>query len=617
MHYPFSPLCSTPLSFSSSPPKRRSILVYSLLSTAFGYYVTCGCTLILASSTTTTEDKNDSTTWDDELSSGYGLFSRAMYDSGNNGEFLGCIRYSNDWKDVVVTGDRAFRAARTFGVLLTVFTTLAAVVCVLNQLFHNNNARRWWMLMRISFFVALLSEICIYSVWKAHVCAVASLSDNNNNYNDYDDDTTTNAHCVAGTGGVVGAFNVLLLLMVSVASCMVPAPTKPLLQTWKAHYDTDDIRSNEDYSLSGLGEVLGGSNDDDDTDGEEDMLRVCELEETDSNSGFTGRLSAFLKGKGNNKPLPPNENAPSSKKTESTGENTAMDYSTNEKDDSPSPFIVHIVNDEDDFVILDISNEEPVETSLRYIDADMGEMVRPNEKSRRSSSSSSKKVVNNKAPPPHPPRRGANKQQHMRKSHRHNAQQQQNEKDDRVNDNEPIESMRPPVDAIGPRSHQGPRYILPGGDESVQSSLGMTSLRSRPPPRQQPPGFWAHSSSTSQKVVVPPKPTPPPLIPVSRRERKLDGSHGIEIVEEFAPPSSSVTELTKAKPHEVVVLPKNEGTEIVKVSTLFGPMGKRTVKDVTHWDGSRTVTTTTTKIPEDEVEVAYYQKEKQTPKDQK
>ena len=35
-----------------------------------------------------------------------------------------------------------------------------------------------------------------------------------------------------------------------------------------------------------------------------------------------------------------------------------------------------------------------------------------------------------------------------------------------------------------------------------------------------------------------------------------------------------------------------EGTELVKVRTEYGPKGIKTIKNVTHCDGSRTVTTT-------------------------
>ena len=72
----------------------------------------------------------------------------------------------------------------------------------------------------------------------------------------------------------------------------------------------------------------------------------------------------------------------------------------------------------------------------------------------------------------------------------------------------------------------------------------------------------------------------------SRTETKDERNRTV-IVEEYSAPSTGNSK------HGDVATPSNpDGTELVKVRTEYGLKGTKTIKDVTHCDGSRTVTTT-------------------------
>jgi hypothetical protein len=198
---------------------RRIILLLSAVALVLACLATCGCTFFLSG------PADDSRS---ELE-GYGLFKRAIYDN-EDGSFLGCINYSQFWLDEI--NDKAFMVARICGIFSAALTTLAFICCVLVMLFTKHGKSCWWGIMRMSYFFALLSQVFTYSVWATKICQ------------EFNGEET---QCLAGANGVVGSFNVMVLLALTIFSCIVPAPCHPMFRLWysrdpeKGPYDTDEM----------------------------------------------------------------------------------------------------------------------------------------------------------------------------------------------------------------------------------------------------------------------------------------------------------------------------------------------------------------------------------------
>ena len=189
-----------------------------------------GCSLILSGATDNSRE---------ELS-GFGLYNRAIYDS-ENGEFLGCINYSQFWRQE--TGDRAFGIARAFGIMVALFSVMAFLLVTSVTFFTKRGKTFWWNMIRVFFLLGLISQACMYSIWSADIC---------------EEFNGTETHCVAGSDAVLGSFNCLILLTLVVFTSIVTPPSYPVFRLWKAtDYDTedaelsstDDEKSNDKKSL--------------------------------------------------------------------------------------------------------------------------------------------------------------------------------------------------------------------------------------------------------------------------------------------------------------------------------------------------------------------------------
>jgi hypothetical protein len=186
----------------------------TIISMVFSLKAVSGCTLVLSGS-----DNNSR----DELS-GFGLFQRAIYDS-ENGEFLGCISYSQFWRQE--TDDRPFGVARAMGVVNAIFTLLTFLLATAVTFFTKSGKTTWWNMMRVFYVFALITQCCMFSVWSSNICEEFNGED---------------TQCVAGSDAVLGSFNCLVLFTLIIFTSIVSPPPHPVFRLYKStHYDTDDV----------------------------------------------------------------------------------------------------------------------------------------------------------------------------------------------------------------------------------------------------------------------------------------------------------------------------------------------------------------------------------------
>jgi hypothetical protein len=436
---------------------RRVILLLSTVAVVFASLTTCGCTLFLSGPASDSRDELE----------GYGLFQRAIYDK-EDGSFLGCINYSQFWLDQI--NDRPFMVARVFGVFSMALTVIGFICCALVMLFTKYGKSCWWGIMRMSYFFALICQVFTYSVWATEICK------------EFNGEET---QCLAGTNGVVGSFNVLVLLTLTVLSCIVPAPYHPMLRLWysgnpqKGPYDTE-----MEDDLSGIEQEQ--SND----DSEPTITQLYQA----SKSVAQSRRSA-------------------------------------EQSSSPS--------EQEQSNELGMTQTHPFEASQYEAD------------SRRSSKQSAvansgrseKESVSNKS----------------RKSQASGIIHSRSVKSKQTPLAKSKEIAKSRQYTVRPK-HPEQRSRQSNGSSSHDNSTRRTGVENR-------------RSKASNKE--------------SDASSGLDADDIIEIVEEYDPPVTGSVDRGEGFTHSLGA----DDTEIIKFRTEYGPEGKKQIKEVTHGDGSRTVTT--------------------------
>lgn len=345
-------------------------------------------------------------------------------------------------------------------------TVIGFICCTLVMLFSKHGKSCWWGIMRMSYFFALLSQMFTYSVFATKICK------------EFNGEETL---CLAGANGVVGSFNVLVLLALTIFSCIVPAPCHPMFRVW---YSQDPEK--EAYDTDKMDEDLPGVAQEQSSDDSEHTMAITYPSET-SQSVAQSRRSA-----------------------EQPAEE---DQSSN--DSERGMIRTHPFEVSQSVAQSRRSAKQPSVANSRR-----SEKESVNNKSRKSRSSgiiadrSVKTIAKSKAT-------AKSRQYIVRPKHPE------------------------------PESHQS------NGSSSHDNSTLRTVGESR-------------RSKASKKE--------------SNANNGLEADDIIEIVEEYDPPSVTGS-FDRGDGFTV------DDTEIIKFRTEYGPEGKKQIKEVTHGDGSRTVTT--------------------------
>jgi hypothetical protein len=136
---------------------------------------------------------------------GLGLFSTSVYDLDAN--LLGCVSYYS--RDEF---DGAFRAARSFGMVSTVSTTIALICVTLVTLFIEPLHLKvdLWSVARLLFFTAFLCQLLTFLAFARELC------------------NRSDMQCDTGPASNLSMFNLLLLCFQSALIYVVPPVPKPL-----------------------------------------------------------------------------------------------------------------------------------------------------------------------------------------------------------------------------------------------------------------------------------------------------------------------------------------------------------------------------------------------------
>jgi hypothetical protein len=164
---------------------------------------------------------------------GFGLFSHAVYDEVD-GSFLSCVKYSHYWSDK--TNDRGFKVGRTFGYFLAASTTLATLICILVQCFNKHGKTCLWTVMKWSYAFAFASQFLTFSIWASDIC------------DNFDGESY---QCTFGSNGVGAIANLLFLLGMAIATFNSQPPRNPVFRLWNiipTEYETDKADTDEDQS---------------------------------------------------------------------------------------------------------------------------------------------------------------------------------------------------------------------------------------------------------------------------------------------------------------------------------------------------------------------------------
>jgi len=158
---------------------------------------------------------------------GLGIFKTSVYaenQTGSNdlGKFLGCVNYSQFWEEE--TNDTGFLAARIAGGFLLGFTTLATIISIRLQCFSKHGKSRLWNLMRICYIIALFSQVIMYTIFASDICK----------------DLDGTQKCWPGRNGIAGVLNFVLLLGMVVTTSVSFPPRNPVFQCWENYEDCND-----------------------------------------------------------------------------------------------------------------------------------------------------------------------------------------------------------------------------------------------------------------------------------------------------------------------------------------------------------------------------------------
>eukprot|EP00980_Cylindrotheca_fusiformis_P005225 scaffold1119_cov120-Cylindrotheca_fusiformis.AAC.5 len=153
-------------------------------------------------------------------SQSYGLFKRAVFDSEG---FIGCVDYSShpSFED-----DLLFKIARTAGLCMVMFATLASVICLFIQCFCKAGKSKLWIVMRLTFFLAFASQGTTAIIYFADICENAD-------------------QCAIGPNGYHAAVNAFFLCVMVIATLSSSPPRNPVFRLWYdlPDYDTDQADS--------------------------------------------------------------------------------------------------------------------------------------------------------------------------------------------------------------------------------------------------------------------------------------------------------------------------------------------------------------------------------------
>jgi hypothetical protein len=149
-------------------------------------------------------------------------FINVGFNQDNLGEFLGCVNYSQFWEGQ--TDDLGFKASRFAGAFLLGFTTLATILNICLQCFSKHGKSNLWNLMRVCYVLALASQGIMYAIFASDMCT------------DLDGTQT----CWPGRNGIAGVFNFVLLFGMVITTCASFPPRNPVFQCWGSQEDYDD-----------------------------------------------------------------------------------------------------------------------------------------------------------------------------------------------------------------------------------------------------------------------------------------------------------------------------------------------------------------------------------------
>jgi hypothetical protein len=347
--------------------------------------------------------------------------------------------------------------------------------------------------MRVCFIIAFFSQIFTYSVWTAELC------------NTFDGEE---GQCVAGTVSLVGAFNVVLLLMLSLMSCLVDPPRHPVFKRWNApppiEYETDKTETDDETHMPR--EIRTMTRHD---------TSVCStrgaVTEDDSSAG-TSRFSRV------------------------NGDGSVVDSRRSRR------------------------SSESIQGSVRS--GSIQGSVRSGSKRASVNGGSNQDSVRSGGSKQGSVRSGGSKQSSVNSGSKQVTTV--------LRESKKVASAR--------REHESKRGIFrffKGSMEAVEEIISDVDSSS-------------DLLSTDETIKI--KNDKRPI----SRQQLVDGNH-IVIVEKYAPPAGSVlNHLAIARTYD------EDDTEHVKFSTSFLPDGRKTIKEVTHSDGSCTVTTTFIPISSDD-----------------
>jgi len=156
-------------------------------------------------------------------SQSYGLFKRAAYDSEG---FIGCVDYSSNF---TADDDIYFKIARTAGLTMVMFATIASIICLFIQCFSKAGKSKLWVVMRLTFFLSFLSQGAVATIYFSEL-------------------RTASEEWKIGLNGFQAAFNVVFLLIMVIATMTSLPPKNPVFRFWYElpDYDTDKASFEED-----------------------------------------------------------------------------------------------------------------------------------------------------------------------------------------------------------------------------------------------------------------------------------------------------------------------------------------------------------------------------------
>jgi hypothetical protein len=509
-----------------------------------------GCTMILAGA------DDDSR----KEMAGFGIFNRAVYDE-EDGLFLGCVGYSQYWSNQ--TDDKYFKVARAFGALMAASTTLATLLCLLIQCFNKHGKSSLWVIMKWAYALAFVSQGLMFTVWFAEIC--------------------DKSQCEVGSNGVAAFFNTVFLFGMVIASFNSLPPRNPVFRCWNVvsteyetdKLDTDDSNSEHSYDQENPDMMKRRGRRHDDTDNEDDYYQRSSAESVSLFGGSrTKSVSSRREGAVRSGTGPGQSGSDRTSRSEcssSTKKPIAIDdeersttSSNRSKQDPPS---VGSYNSNDQktskksraaakssapkTALTTLNEERSLDTSSFPDTSKYGEGS-----SVRTSKTGVSSVRSSKT--------GASSSVRSSKTGASSSV-----RSSKTEETSPIDRNQESVtydDDASARS--GSVRSSKNQEGSVQSA----STRSRVTDVESETESEASFLNRLERSVR--------LERNGTRVSEMRIGKKLEIVDEYP-----ATSTTRRKPHIA------DSTDIVKVRTEYCPVGRKTIKETMHYDGSRTVTT--------------------------